>query len=87
MSFGEAVGTGAYIDGFIVKLSSSGTHLDSLTIYGANEERLVGLGFNPKGGLVGYGVHGTDASVGFSPLLAGNNKWDLFLASYGSTLP
>lgn len=47
----------------------------------------MGLGFNPKGGLVAYGVHQKDTNVGFGALLAGNNVYDLFLVSYGSALP
>ncbi|MCE7892594.1 MAG: hypothetical protein DYH12_23295, partial [Sorangiineae bacterium PRO1] len=87
MSFGEAVGAGGSIDGFIVMLGPNGQHIDSLTLSGAGEERVVGLGFNPKGGLVAYGVHQKDTNVGFGSLLAGNNVYDLFLVSYGSTLP
>ncbi len=87
LSFGEPVGSGGAIDGFIVKLSPTGQHIDSLTLSGAGEERVVGLGVSPKGGLVAYGVHGKSANLGFAPLLAGNNVYDLFLVSYGSTLP
>jgi len=87
LSFGEPVGSGGAIDGFIVKLTPSGQHIDSLTLSGAGEERIVGLGVSPKGGLVAYGVHGKNANVGFPPVLTGNNVYDLFLVSYGSTLP
>ncbi|MBK7586190.1 MAG: hypothetical protein IPI67_39150 [Myxococcales bacterium] len=87
LSFGETVGSGAATDGFIVALTPTGQHIDSMTISGAGEERVVGLGFNDRGGLVAYGVHGKDANVGFLPLLAGNAVYDLFLVSYGSTLP
>ncbi len=34
-----------------------------------------------------FGVHGKDMNVGFPPLLLGNNVYDLFLVSYGSSLP
>lgn len=87
MSFGEAVGAGGYMDGFVVLLDPAGAHVDSLTLSGASEERVVGLGFNPKGGLVGYGVHGANANVGFTPLLAGSANYDLFLVSWGASLP
>jgi hypothetical protein len=87
LSFGEPVGLGGSMDAFIAAFTPAGQHLDSLTLSGVGEERIVGLGYSPKGGLVAFGVHGKDMNVGFPPLLLGNNVYDLFLVSYGSSLP
>lgn len=87
LSFGEPVGAGGSTDAFVATFSPAGAHVDSLTISGAGEERVIGLAYNTQGGLVAYGPHGVSANVGFSPLLAGAAAYDLYLVSWGSTLP